>query len=309
MKRALALFGIWLLVLIAAPAAAGGNWATVRLSSLSGELRAGDSWNLTIKVLQHGNHETPVLGANPRVTLENAETGSRIVYTAEPTDDPGSYRFEAVFPEAGEWAYSIYDGFDEYGGAQTHTYAPVTIEPSSRVVDTPLSAPAPALGTAGGPPLWPIVLGTTTLLTGVALGRLPRSQTGAGQCPVDGRVLEGDRRRRAVGRSARPAGGARGRVGRRHSEVRASSGHSGKYAPAWPVKTERAKVAGRPHTQAVCGRPRTPACDSLQPARWCAYLPERPLVRRPEAGRCERPDPAHPAPVPRPPRSEASRDR
>ena len=38
--------------------------------------------------------------------------------------------------------------------------------------------------------------------------------------------------------------------------------------------------AGRPHTQAVCGRPRTPACDGLQPARWCAYLSERPLMAR-----------------------------
>jgi hypothetical protein len=33
------------------------------------------------------------------------------------------------------------------------------------------------------------------------------------------------------------------------------------------AKIEQAKDAGRPHTEMVWGRPRTQACDDLQPAR------------------------------------------
>lgn len=84
------LIGLWLSVLVLAAVAQGGGWATVQLSSLPTDLRVGDPWNLTIRVLQHGNPDTPVEGARPRVTLEAAESGSRIVYTGEPTGDPVS---------------------------------------------------------------------------------------------------------------------------------------------------------------------------------------------------------------------------
>jgi hypothetical protein len=47
------------------------------------------------------------------------------------------YAARVVFPSGGKWAYAVYDGFDEYGGAQTHTFAPVTIGGGS-VDGTPL---------------------------------------------------------------------------------------------------------------------------------------------------------------------------
>lgn len=152
-------------MLVLAAVAQGGGWATVQLSSLPTDLRVGDPWNLTIRVLQHGNPDTPVEGARPRVTLEAAESGSRIVYTGEPTGDPGFYRFEIVFPEAGEWSYSIYDGFEEFGDAETHTYLPVTIQPPSQ---SALAGRPPEARASAGAPIWPIALGAAVGAAGLA---------------------------------------------------------------------------------------------------------------------------------------------
>jgi hypothetical protein len=109
------------------PAAGAGGWATVGLSSLppSG-LEAGQDWPVDITVLQHG--ETPLTGVQPSITVRNLETGAIAGrFAAKPTGKPGVYRTVVRFPAAGTWSYEVYDGFTEYGGAQTHTFAPVTI--------------------------------------------------------------------------------------------------------------------------------------------------------------------------------------
>src|SRR3972149_9587852 len=54
-------------------------------------------------------------------------------------------------------------------------------------------------------------------------------------------------------------------------------GLSGDGGALCPVKTERAKDAGSAHID-IWARPRTPACDGLQPDRGCQLLPERPLL-------------------------------
>ena len=110
-----------------APVAAAGGWATVGLSSLppSG-LKAEQDWPVDITVLQHG--ETPLTGVKPSITVRNLETGvAEATFVATPTGKPGVYHTVVRFPAAGTWSYEVYDGFTEYGGAQTHTFKPVEI--------------------------------------------------------------------------------------------------------------------------------------------------------------------------------------
>jgi YtkA-like len=114
------------LVALAAPASAfAGGWATAGLSPPDGGLGAGDTWNAEVNILQHG--QTPLSGVNPTVTIRNAVTGESKTFKARPTDKPGVYVAKVVFPSAGKWSYEVYDGFTQYGGAQTHKFSTLSI--------------------------------------------------------------------------------------------------------------------------------------------------------------------------------------
>ena len=123
-------------LVIAAPAPAGG-WATAGLQPPPGGLGAGDTWNAEVTILQHG--QTPLVGVQPAVIITNA-AGDRRTFAAKPTGKPGVYRAEVTFPSEGTWRYAVNDGFTQYGGAQTHTFAPVNVGPGSG--DTGWSPPA-----------------------------------------------------------------------------------------------------------------------------------------------------------------------
>ena len=114
------------LAAVAAPAASAGGWATVGMSSLppSG-LEAGQDWPVDVTVLQHG--ETPLAGVTPVVRVR--DDGGKVVdtFTAEPTDSVGVYRAVVRFPGEGTYSYEVYDGFETYGGAKTHTFSAVAI--------------------------------------------------------------------------------------------------------------------------------------------------------------------------------------
>jgi hypothetical protein len=118
------LIAVAAVALVAAPAAFGGGWATVGVTPLP----SGDDsdWNATLMVKQHG--QTPLDGVQPSITIRNAGSGETKTFAATPTGTPGEYRARVVFPSDGTWAYEVYDGFTQYGGAQTHTFAPVTID-------------------------------------------------------------------------------------------------------------------------------------------------------------------------------------
>ena len=98
--------------------AAAGGWATVKLSSTPKGISAGTPWVVDLTVLQHG--VTPLAGVSPQVRI--AQGALRRSFTARPTGRTGVYRARVVFPRAGAWRWSIWDGF-----TRTHTYAPVTI--------------------------------------------------------------------------------------------------------------------------------------------------------------------------------------
>lgn len=132
MRRPLLLLAAISALVFAGTALAGG-WATVKLSSMPPKgLAAGEPWVVDITVLQHG--VTPRDGLKPTLTIRkltarttNAVAKESHTFAARPTGKTGVYRARVVFPSAGTWRFEVYDAFTEYGGAKTHTFAPVKI--------------------------------------------------------------------------------------------------------------------------------------------------------------------------------------
>ena len=141
MKRLLALAVFAAAAL--APAAGAGGWATVQLSAVPTDgTKAGTTFPIEVTVLQHGR--TPLDGVTPVVRIRDGQRNVLAQYRAEPTGKPGVYHVDVVFPRAGLAMFEVYDGFETYGGAQTHTYAPIEIAPKG----------------GGSAPWLPIVAGT-----------------------------------------------------------------------------------------------------------------------------------------------------
>jgi hypothetical protein len=123
--------------LVFAGTALAGGWATVKLSSLPKGVSAGEPWVVDITVLQHGLATQPLCCLRPTVTIRksafrstSAVSSTAKVFLARPTGRFGVYRARVIFPSAGTWRYEVWDGFTQYGGARTHTFAPVKIAPA-----------------------------------------------------------------------------------------------------------------------------------------------------------------------------------
>jgi hypothetical protein len=153
MRRLLLAVG---LLLVVAPAAHAGGWATVGLSSTPAGASPGAPWVVDITVLQHG--VTPLEDITPAVTIASGDATK--TFTAKPTGKPGVYRASVVFPTAGRWEYQIDDGFVS---ERPHLYPAVQIGGA---------APANANTTTsddGGPSLILLLGGIALLLAAVAL--------------------------------------------------------------------------------------------------------------------------------------------
>jgi hypothetical protein len=147
MRRLLLAVG---LLLVAAPAAYAGGWATVSLSSTPAGTAPGAPWNVDITVLQHG--VTPLSDVKPAVTISSGDATK--TFAAKPTGKPGVYRASVVFPAAGTWDYEVDDGFLP----PTHTYPAVQIG----------GTPAAAMSADDGGPSLLLLLGGIALLLGAA---------------------------------------------------------------------------------------------------------------------------------------------
>lgn len=156
MRRLLLAVG---LLLVAAPAAQAGGWATVTLSSTPAGTVPGAQWNVDITVLQHG--VTPLSDVEPAVTISSGDATK--TFAAKPTGKPGVYRAEVVFPAAGKWSYEVDDGFMR---GVPHTYPAVQIG----------AAPVAATSDGGGPNMLWLVPGIALLLAAAALVLRPRGR-------------------------------------------------------------------------------------------------------------------------------------
>ena len=108
------------LVLLIAPAAYAGGWATVGLSSTPAGTQPGTPWRVEVTVRQHG--VTPLEGVEPAVIITRGD--ARKTFAATPTGKPGVYRADVVFPTAGRWTYAVDDGFIS---ERPHTFPAVQI--------------------------------------------------------------------------------------------------------------------------------------------------------------------------------------
>ncbi len=110
--RKLVILLVTVLLLALVPAVLAGGWAVITLDEPPGEIHAGQPWNLSFTVLQHG--QTPVhrLDANtpvkPLLVAENPATGQRVEIVAAPTKKAGQFVAEVVFPREGAWTWTIF---------------------------------------------------------------------------------------------------------------------------------------------------------------------------------------------------------
>lgn len=143
-----------LALLVFAPAAVAGGWATVGLDSTPAGVQPGDPWDVNITVLQHGR--TPLTGVQPTLTIRNGDATK--TFDATPTRKPGVYAVSVTFPTDGRWVYEVNDGFVT---GQPHTFPAVRIGERA-------SAPA---GDGGPDVTWLVLGGIAFLLAGlVGLG-------------------------------------------------------------------------------------------------------------------------------------------
>ena len=109
------------LLLLAPATAAAGGFATTGLSSTPDGLRAGEPWKVELTILQHGR--TPMSDLSPEIVLRDAD-GNTTTFAARPTGREGRYAATVKFPKAGQWSYTVYDGFNN---AMPATY-PLTVD-------------------------------------------------------------------------------------------------------------------------------------------------------------------------------------
>ncbi|HVF77056.1 MAG TPA: hypothetical protein VNA28_02065 [Solirubrobacteraceae bacterium] len=150
--------------LLALPAAASaGGWATVELSSTPDGLKPGATWNVEVKVMQHGR--TPLSGVHPSVAITSGDVTR--TFASRPTGKPGVHRVSVRFPQAGTWRYVVDDGF-----TMRHSYPPVQIGTVGR------SAPEAAASTASGAIAYDrLALAALAGLAGAGLALGPRWRT------------------------------------------------------------------------------------------------------------------------------------
>ncbi|MGZ8694988.1 MAG: hypothetical protein ACXWYS_06060 [Gaiellaceae bacterium] len=107
------------LLALSAGSASAGGFATAGVAPPPGDIDAGQTWNASIEIKQHGR--TPLAGLSPTLTIRKGDVAK--TFPAEPTDVVGVYVAHVKFPAAGEWQYEVMDGF----AGVTHTFAPVTV--------------------------------------------------------------------------------------------------------------------------------------------------------------------------------------
>src|SRR5918999_1300809 len=108
MRRTVTIFTLALLAAAMLSTAALAKEGGVELSSVPTGINPGDPWTTDL-VLVDGSLEM-LAQAKPGIQITNLDTGQRIDYPAAPGKGKGVYVVEVIFPEAGTWGYSAYDG-------------------------------------------------------------------------------------------------------------------------------------------------------------------------------------------------------
>jgi hypothetical protein len=159
MRRTVTVFLLALVTAAALSTAALAKEGGVELSSTPIGKSPGEVW-ITNLFLIDGSPEM-LAQAKPGIQVTNLDTGRQIDYPAETlAKGTGDYTVRVVFPEAGTWAYSAYDGVT----GRMYEFPAVEITgpaaaPTAPTVKTP-AATAKAPSSAGDVfPVWPLIAG------------------------------------------------------------------------------------------------------------------------------------------------------
>lgn len=127
-----------LTLLLLPVAASAGGFATAGVLNPPENVGPGETWAAQIEILQHGR--TPMTDVSPAVIVD----GQR--FDATPTDKPGVYTANVVFPRSGRMEYTVDDGFTN---AEAHVF----------VAEIGKAASAPAAAAGSDFPWMPILAG------------------------------------------------------------------------------------------------------------------------------------------------------
>jgi hypothetical protein len=160
MRRTVTVFMLALVTAAALSTAALAKEGGVELSSVPTGTSPGEPWTPDLMLIE-GSPEM-LAQAKPGIQITNLDTGQQIDYRAEPTaKGKGLHTVRVVFPEAGTWAYSVYDGVT--GRMYEFPAVEITGPAAAPTEKTPV-ATAKAPSSAGdGFPVWPLVAGLSAL--------------------------------------------------------------------------------------------------------------------------------------------------
>jgi hypothetical protein len=155
MRRTVTVFMLALVTAAALSTAALAKEGGVELSSTPIGKNPGEPWITSLRLID-GSPEM-IAQAKPGIQITSLDTGRQIDYPADATKGDGVYTVRVVFPEAGTWAYSAYDGVT----GRMYEFPPVEITgPAAAPTEKTPAATAKAPRSAGnGFPLWPLVAG------------------------------------------------------------------------------------------------------------------------------------------------------
>jgi hypothetical protein len=105
-RKVLAIVALFALIAIPSVAQAGG-WAVASFDSMPADFEAGESYDLTYTILQHGQTPVDVGASMVRVTDSRGEATE---FQASKTAEVGRYTVTVTFPEAGSFTWEVTQG-------------------------------------------------------------------------------------------------------------------------------------------------------------------------------------------------------
>jgi hypothetical protein len=167
MRRTVTVFMLALVTAAALSTAALAKEGGVELSSVPTGTSPGEPWTPDLMLID-GTPEM-LAQAKPGIQITNLDTGQQIDYRAEPTaKGKGLYTVRVVFPEAGTWAYSVYDGVT----GRMYEFPAVEITEPSATAKPPAATPKAPSSAGDGFPVWPLVAGLSALALASAAAAL-----------------------------------------------------------------------------------------------------------------------------------------
>ena len=153
MRRTVTIFTLALWAAAALSTAALAKEGGVELSSVPTGINPGEPWTTDL-VLVDGTPEM-LAQAKPGIQVTSLDTGEQIDYPATPGKGDGVYTVDVVFPEAGTWAYSAYDGIS----GRMYEFPAVQITGPTVVANPPIAATKEPRSAEGSFPVWPLAGG------------------------------------------------------------------------------------------------------------------------------------------------------